>query len=238
MPKIPDVLLQKLMDMPDNFVDEACKKMGITDTLEFQLYMDAPFVINKSSKNYLRKVLSSSDTAKIQAIYSEIELGLMLGGCVPYIGIIVNIVDACFCFALGNMFGCFIAIISCFPIPGFKVIGKGLDVIITDLLKKISPTEIAQISKELTKRLQKYYGTIWYKNADVKNGLTTITIELKEIAKRLPNLFAQECMNISLIVDNISTTIHKSIQKNISNTYSVSGKQIRLLRLTERGVNY
>ena len=238
MPRVPDILLQKLMSMPENFVDEACKKLGITDTLQFHIYMDNPLAINKSSKHFLIKVLSSADTQIIEAIYKKIELGLLISGCVPYLGIVVNIVDACFCFALGNMFGCFIAIIACFPIPGFKAVGKGLDVVVSDLLRKISPSEIVLISKELIKKLQRFYRANC-NHEDVKKGLMLIVQELQEISRGLRNPFIIEYSNLSRIIDNLSNFSNKlpnTISNNISHTYSVLGKQVHLLSLTERSV--
>ena len=221
MPKVPDVLLQKFMGMPENFVDEACRKMGITDTLQFHIYMDNPFTVNKSSKHFLMKILSSADTRVIEAIYKKIELGLLLGGCVPYLGIVVNIVDACFCYALGNMFGCFVAIVSCIPIPGFKAVGKGLDVVVSDLLRTISPSEVARISNELIKKLQRFYGAN-YNHEGVKKGLILIVQELQEVSKGLRNPFIIEYSNLSKIIENLSKFPNKlpnSRSNNTSHTY-------------------
>lgn len=233
MPKVPDILLSKLMDIPDACIDEACKKLGITDTLQYHIYMDNPLALNKSSKNFLIKVFSSSDTVALQAVYNKIEIGLLLGGCIPYVGIAVNIIDACFCLALGNIFGCVVAIISCFPIPGFKVVGKGIDKILVELLKKISPDEIAKISRETVKRLQKVYGAGWFNKADVKEGLKIIREEMEEITKQMPNPFTDESFNIRKIIEAFPS---RNLQKDVVTSYGISTKHITFFGLNMRGV--
>lgn len=233
MPKVPDFLLQKLMEMPDAYIDEACRKLGIADTLQYHIYMDSPLALNRSSKNFLIKVFSTADTVALQAIYNKIELGLLLGGCVPYVGIIVNIIDACFCFALGNILGCAVAIISCFPIPGFKVVCKGIDNVLIDILNKISLDEIVKISRETMKRVQKNYGAGWFNNVDFKEALKIIRDEMDEIRKVIPNPFSTESDNILKFIETFPS---RGIQKDIATSYEISYKQINLLSLTERGV--
>ena len=210
MARVPDIVLQILADIPDNYIDAACRKLGISETLEFHLYMDAPLRTNKSCKNFLIGVFSTADTLKLQAIYNKIEFGLLLGGLAPYIGIAVNIIDACFCFALGNYFGCFIAIISCFPIPGFKVVGKGLDKFICSLLRKISPEDIVKISKALNKRLQLFYGSGWLRNPELTEGFISISNELKRLVFKNP--FAVEAITANKIIDVLPI---KKIQREI-----------------------
>lgn len=237
MPKVPSSILKMLIDLPEQQVDIVCRNLKITETTEFKKYLSNNITANKSCKDFLIKELSSSNTTTIQAIYSKIEGFLFIGGCAPGVGIAFNILDACFCFALGNMFGCFVAIISCFPIPGFKVAGKGLEKILVALLRKISPTKLSKFTKELIKKLKNFYGPGIENSGMINKALQTIRIQLEEIIIGLRNPFAEEIIRFfAKIVDTLPPKLSNNIQKGVSQSYSMSYKQTNLLKITERSI--
>lgn len=236
MPKVPPSILKMLIDLPEQQIDTVCKNLRITETAEFKKYLSNNSLSNKSCKGFLLKELSTSNTTAIQAIYNKIEGFLFIGGCAPGVGIAFNIIDACFCFALGNMFGCFVAIISCFPIPGFKVAGKGLEKILVALLKRISPSQLTKFTKELIKKLSNYYGPGIENNGLITKALQIVRLQLEEIIKGLRNPFAEEMVKrFARIVDTLPSKLSNNIQ-NISQSYTVTGKQVKLLKITERGI--
>ena len=235
MPKVPPSILKMLMDLPEQQINIVCRNLKITETTEFKRYLSNNISPNKSCKDFLIKELSSSNTTTIQAIYSKIEGFLFVGGCAPGIGIAFNIVDACFCFALGNMFWCFVAIISCFPIPGFKVAGKGLEKILVALLRNISPTTLSKFSKELIKKLKNFYGPGIENSGMINKALQTIRMQLEEVIIGLRNPFAEEIIRFfARIVDTLPPKFSNNIQKGVSQSYSLLNKQVKLLNITER----
>ena len=235
MPKVPPSILKMLMDLPEQQIDIVCRNLKITETTEFKRYLSNNISPNKSCKDFLIKELSSSNTTTIQAIYSKIEGFLFVGGCAPGIGIAFNIVDACFCFALGNMVGGFGAIISCFPIPGFKVAGKGLEKILVALLRNISPTTLSKFSKELIKKLKNFYGPGIENSGMINKALQTIRMQLEEVIIGLRNPFAEEIIRFfARIVDTLPPKFSNNIQKGVSQSYSLLNKQVKLLNITER----
>lgn len=239
MPKVPPVILKMLIDLPEQQIDVLCRNLKITETTEFKKYLSSTISSNKSCKDFLIKELSSSNTTALQAIYSKIEGFLFIGGCAPGIGIAVNIVDACFCYALGNMFGCLVSIVSCFPIPGFKVAGKGLEKILVGLLRNISPFDLTKFYKELIKKLNNYIGTGHETYGGMMvHALTIIRTRLEELVIGLRNPFADEIIKLfAEIVDKLPSNLSSDIQKGISQSYSMASKQVKLLKLTERSIN-
>ena len=223
------------MDLPEQQIDIVCRNLKITETTEFKRYLSNNISPNKSCKDFLIKELSSSNTTTIQAIYSKIEGFLFVGGCATGIGIAFNIVDACFCFALGNMYGSVVAIISCFPIPGFKVTGKGLEKILVALLRNISPTTLSKFSKELIKKLKNFYGPGIENSGMINKALQTIRMQLEEVIIGLRNPFAEEIIRFfARIVDTLPPKFSNNIQKGVSQSYSLLNKQVKLLNITER----
>lgn len=133
---------------------QVCERIGLTKTLEYGQWTRT--VGGKSgSKEFLQHLLTSGNISAIHKAYDAIEAYLFVGGLVPGLAIPVNVIDACFCFALGNWFGCFLAIVSCFPIPGFKLVGKGFERVFTDIIKKIDVTQMFDFFSALGKRLEK-----------------------------------------------------------------------------------
>ena len=159
MPKVPASILNILKGIPEHQLHTVCSKLKITETMEYRSFVAKNAHVQNPCTTFLETQLTSGNTTTLSKIYHSIEGFLFIGGCAPGIGIAFNLIDACFCFALGNFFGCFVAIISCFPIPGFKVAGKGLEKILVGLLKHISPTKlINSFNKELNKRIVSYLG--------------------------------------------------------------------------------
>lgn len=238
MPKVHPVILKMLIDLPEQQIDVLCRNLKITETTEFKKYLSNTISSHKSCKDFLIKELSSSNTTALQAIYSKIEGLLFIGGCAPGIGIAVNIVDACFCFALGNMFGCLVSIVSCFPIPGFKVAGKGLEKILVGLLRNISPLDLTKFYKELVRKLNNYYGTGPATYGMMVDALKIIRTRLEELVIGLRNPFSDEIIRLfAKIVDKLPSNLSSNIQKGISQSYSMASKQVKLLKLTERSIN-
>lgn len=234
MPKVPPCILVLLIDLPEQQIDIVCRNLKITETIGFKKYLTNNATPNKSCKDFLIKELSSSNTTTIQAIYNKIEGFLFIGGCAPGFGIAFNIIDACFCFALGNMFGCFVAIISCFPIPGFKVAGKGIEKFLIYLFDLIPISELTKFTKELPKRIGNYCG---HNNGDYVKALEVIYIKLNEImALKNPFVSDEKIKAFTKIINRFHTILPDNIQKNIPQSYSVSDKQIKLLGITERSI--
>lgn len=228
MPKVPSSILKMLIDLPEQQIDTVCRRLKITETAEFKKYLSNNISLNKSCKDFLIKELSSSNTTTIQAIYNKIEGFLFVGGCAPGVGIAFNIIDACFCFALGNMFGCFVAIISCFPIPGFKVAGKGLEKILVGLLKRIPIGEITKFTKELLKRLTNYYGPGDQTFGLIHKALQIIRMQLDEIMPGLTGL------KNNIFVEDVKRAFAEIIDKypsNISKSYTISNNQVKFMSI-------
>lgn len=127
---IPQKLFTLIDSIPDNILNRLLK--------------DVDHLIAKQTKGVTGKqgflmLMRAGDNTVLAAIYKVLEAPLMVAGCVGGpIGFAVNIVDAIFCFALGNMFGFCIDVISAFcMVPGAKgvlKIGEGATKIIVSLI--------------------------------------------------------------------------------------------------------
>lgn len=218
MPKVPSSVLRLLTDLPEHQIASVCKSLKITETAEYKKYAVSQVRSSSPCKDFLVAQLGSGNKSVLQNIYSSIEGFLFVGGCAPGIGIAFNLIDACFCFALGNFFGCFVAIVSCFPIPGFKVAGKGLERILSALLKYISPIELLDFTKVLGKRIQNYLG----KNVSPSlfdESLMAIRQQLELLISKMSNPFAQEI--IKKLIKNFPSFSHV-----VSESISKSGKDL------------
>ena len=229
MPKVPASILNILKGIPEHQLHTVCSKLKITETMEYRSFVAKNAHVQNPCTTFLETQLTSGNTTTLSKIYHSIEGFLFIGGCAPGIGIAFNLIDACFCFALGNFFGCFVAIISCFPIPGFKVAGKGLEKILVGLLKHIAPTKlINSFNKELNKRIVSYLG----KNIDSADKyLAIIREQLEEMIVGLNNPFATEIIRaLSEVIKKMPRKVSK-IQKGITDRSSDA------LGIATKGIN-
>ena len=135
MPSIPSGLIHLLEQVEEKNISSVCSKVCLTETAAYKSY-SAKVAKKNCEKEFLINTFAKG--GDIQGIYKAIEPFLFIGGCAPGVGIAFNIIDACFCAALGNWVGAAVAIVSCFPIPGFKVLGKGLEKSMSTVLKEIA----------------------------------------------------------------------------------------------------
>ncbi len=233
MPKVPASILNILKDVPESQLQIVCSKLKITETIEYKLFVSKKSYCQNPCTAFLEMQLTSGNTLTLSKIYHSIEGFLFVGGCAPGIGIAFNLIDACFCFALGNFFGCFIAIISCFPIPGFKVAGKGLEKILAGLLKYISPSKLLNcFNKELNKRLANYLGVGVIENVGTHTKYLCIIRErLEEMIVGLNNPFATEIIRaLGEIIKKMPKRTSK-IQKGINHC------NLSSLEVTTKGID-
>lgn len=219
MPKVPTSILNILKEIPEHQLYTVCNKLKITETIEYKSFLSHNAHCSNPCTQFLEAQLTSGNTSTLSRIYHSIEGFLFVGGCAPGIGIAFNLIDACFCFALGNFFGCFIAIVSCFPIPGFKVAGKGLEKILVGLLKHISPSKLLNcFNKELNKRLANYLGVGFIENVGIHTKYLGIIRErLEEMIVGLNNPFAAEVIRALGKAIRMMPKSTSKIQKGIAN---------------------
>ena len=227
MGTIPSGVVNFLRELPEKDIEKVCSTLKLTENKAFK----GEYLKNRASRTpyteSLVAVFATPDQRILSDIYKSIEGVLFVGGCAPGVGIAFNIIDACFCIALNNWIGAFISVISCFPIPGFKLAGKGLQKLIMSLLVKISPNEISKIFKMLGKQLSK----IGFHTNDcyIKIGQ-----KLEELVEGLNNPFAAEtikvlssavkkmCLNNDVVKSPVSTTKIKPTTANVGNYSQVS----------------
>ena len=152
MAHIPQVLDKLIGDIAEKDMREALTQLNITETKEFKNFC-AHSVSKSPCRDFMRWVFGANRIV-VEALYRKVEMILFLGGCIPAVGIAFNVIDACFCFILGNWLGVLVAILSCFPIPGFKAAGKGLEKFLTAVIKKIPIHEfISRFARMLETRI-------------------------------------------------------------------------------------
>ena len=149
---IPSFFKKTLQDIPEPLLETAVKKLKID-----QLPVFKKFAVGKTASKTLYGDfvlhLFSLDKSLIRDIYKIVEPLLFVGGCVPAAGIAFNIIDAIFCFLLGNWLGCAVAILACIPIPGFKLAGKGFEKFFVEILKRFKPKHFLDFTKALGKKI-------------------------------------------------------------------------------------
>lgn len=237
MPTVPASIIKLLKEVPEMQLQTVCNKLKITDTLEYKSFIARNPKVNNPCTTFLETQLTSGNTSTLSKLYRSIEGFLFIGGCAPGIGIAFNLIDACFCYALGNFFGCFMSIISCFPIPGFKVAGKGLEKMLVGLLKHISPSKLLNnFHKELHKRLINYLGKGKIGDAGIYHKyLCTIREQLEAMVSGLNNPFATEVIRaLGRVINNLPTNGSK-IVKEIS-TGKMSPLEIKIKGISILGV--
>lgn len=183
--KVPSCLMQLVEDVPERCFAEAFRILKINEMSVFKKYC-AKTCSKDICKNFILSMFGA-DITTVQLIYAKIEKILFVGGCAPGVGIAFNLIDACFCFILGNWLGLIVAILSCFPIPGFKVVGKGLEKFLTIAIKKIP---IGKISSDFIKLIGKRVYLL--RNFVVKDPYRVIADRVRDVVKEVNNPFAQE----------------------------------------------
>lgn len=188
MSNLPSGFIRLLEQIEEKNIVAVCQRLRLTETAVYKSYSTKVAKKNCEKEFLLYTFTGGGD---VQALYKAIEPFLFIGGCAPGIGIAFNIIDACFCAALGNWVGAVIAIVSCFPIPGFKVVGKGLEKGMSALLKEIacniSPNSVLNAMSLLRKQLTKI-GLLGIE----KQGLHTIKpVDYSLIQKQLENMFSE-----------------------------------------------
>lgn len=230
MSKVPAGVVKYLAQLPERDVAKICYALKITNTKAFK-----DFASKSPSKtpcvDFFVDLFTNPNQGALASIYHSVEGALFVGGCAPGIGIAFNIIDACFCIALSNWLGAFIAIISCFPIPGFKLAGKGFEKLLVAILKRISPAEFSKFLKMLGGQLSKigFHAGDCYKQIGKK--LEEIIPELNnpfasEIVKLLAETVKKMCKN-DIVIKNAPRSINKYMIKTETPLLSVTRRNVR-----------
>lgn len=199
-----------IMDLPERNVASVCRSLKLTESAAFKKYAASQCTKETLHREFMISLFSGSG-GELARIYHSIEGVLFVGGCAPGVGIAFNLIDFCFCLALANYIGAFVALISCFPIPGFKLVGKGLDKLIMKLLRAIKPADLFKFVKALGTRLQKigFHSTESY---------ALIRRNLENMVEGLNNPFAEEIVRTLGNILNRFPVTTKNISKAVSKT--------------------
>ena len=228
MAQIPTFLLSVVRDVPDKKFEAVLVKLGVTEKDVFKKYACGRVVSDTFYGDFVLS-LFSCERATVAALYKSIEGVLFFFFFAPGLGIAFNLVDACFCFILGNWLGCFVAIVSCFPIPGFKLAGKGAEKFILVLINRISPTQLSSFVKKLGERLSKI---------DFHSGDSYIAIrkQIESLITELHNPFAEGIINeLSKIIKRFPTShdvVSNSVNKSGKELFQSHSVQSKLLEIT------
>lgn len=214
MVKIPSFLLNMVKDVPETTLETVLKTLKITEKDSFKKFALSRATSKSLYGDFILN-LFLCDKMVVASLYKSIEGVLFIGGCAPGFGIAFNLVDACFCFILGNWLGCFVAVVSCFPIPGFKIAGKGIEKFIMNILKRISPNDLMKFINKVGRRLE----TIGYHSTE---AYMAIRKQIEEIIPNLHNPFAE------VIITEFSKIIKRFpvSQKAISGSVCKTGKEL------------
>lgn len=227
MGKVPPGVINFLRQLPEKDIEKVCITLKLSENKTFKGVMAKNGTSKTPYTESLVSIFANPNQGLLAEIYKSIEGILFVGGCAPGVGIAFNLIDACFCIALGNWIGAFIAIISCFPIPGFKLAGKGLQKLIMSLLANISPTEMMKIIKLLGKQLSRI-------GFHTNECYIIIGQKLEELVVGLNNPFAVEtikvlsaavkkmCRNNNVAKSSASATKIKPTTANVGNYSQVS----------------
>ena len=181
----PSCLIHFLNDVPEHHLAYVLQSLKITETEFFKKYC-VSHVGSSMCRDFILS-LFNTDKVVIQTLYHKIEGVLIIGGCAPGLGIAFNIIDACFCYILCNWLGLVVAILSCFPIPGFKAAGKGLEKFLTVAIKNIPLKKLVNnFTKTIGDRI-----TLLHRLMDA-HPYVTIQKEIKKYVTELNNPFSEE----------------------------------------------
>lgn len=225
MAKVPTFLFNALNDIPEVALEKVFKSLKVTEKDVFKKHLAAHATSKTIYKDFVLS-LFGCDRAVVASLYATVEGVLFVGGCAPGIGIAFNLIDACFCFILGNWLGCFVAIISCFPIPGFKIAGKGLEKFFVAILHKISPQQLLSLTKKIGIRLSR----IGF-HADKSYMMIREQIEkmIPEIHNPFVETIIRELSNIikkyPVATSKMSNSVCKT-GKELTDIYTIQSKQV------------
>lgn len=212
---VPHVFTQLLNDVPEHCIEKVICLTKINETAFFKNYC-----LKQGNRVIYRDFILSlfnADRAVIQSLYNRIECILIVGGCTPALGIAFNVIDGIFCFLLGNWLGLVVAILSCFPIPGFKVAGKGLEKFLTTAIKRIPIDKIiSSFTRQLGIRIELFRTLV--------NATPYVTIQktLRELITELNNPFAEEVMvQLSNVIRKFGPRLE---EKTISETVKMTSQ--------------
>lgn len=196
MREIVEYLLRWLFEVSEHNIATAFKMLRLTETELYKrlISRSASGVAQGSVYKEFFSMAISLPRSELQVIYASIEGALMIGGCIPMVGIAINIIDAIFCVLLGNWIGAFIAIISCFPIPGFKIAGKGLGKVLSKILAKVPILDVPRAIRMLGKKID---GLRWCIPAayDLPKVYKIIASRLRALLPEFSNPFAQALLD-------------------------------------------
>ncbi len=234
MSGIPSFFLNMIKDVPEATFEKVLKTLKITEKDSFKKYAQTRASSQALYGDFVLG-LFSYDKRVVASLYKSIEGVLFIGGCAPGFGIAFNLIDACFCYILGNWLGCFVAIVSCFPIPGFKIVGKGLEKFLLNTLKKISPAGMLALINRLGKKLS----SIGFQST---NSYIIIRQQIEKFIPELHNPFAETIIReLSKVIRKFPVSekaISKSVCKTgeeLLNAYSIRPK--KLLELSTKATH-
>lgn len=220
--RLPTPLLKMIGDVPEHYLAEAFKILKISETQVFRKFSAGS--VGRSVYHDFLLSLGNADRTVVLSLYKRIEAILFIGGCAPGLGIAFNLIDACFCFLLHNWFGLVIAILSCFPIPGFKAAGKGVEKLLTAAIKRIPVNKLVDLfTKQLGKRLNLLRNFV--------NDKPYITIQkaVREYVTEVNNPFAEEIIQqLNKIIIKFGPRLE---EKGISGTVKMNSKKFGTLLL-------
>lgn len=223
-------LVHLLRQLPEKNIEKVCAKLKLTDNKVFSEMMARQQHSISPYTDSLVAIVTNPSKGILLEIYRSIEGVLFVGGCAPGVGLAFNIIDACFCVALGYWIEAFIAIVSCIPIPGLKFVGKGFQKTVMSLLQNISPADMQNMTKLLGRQLTK----IGFHTNDC---YIRIGNKLDEIVDGVGNPFASDTIRL------LYSSIKKMCKNNVP-THSVASfpdkhavqQQRTLLELTNRSI--
>lgn len=221
---INHALTQLLNDVPDIYIEKVIYLAKINETPFFKNYC-----LKQGNRIIYRDFILSlfnADRAVIQALYNKIEYVLTVAGCAPGVGIAFNVIDAVFCFLLSNWLGVVVAIISCFPFPGFKVAGKGLEKFLSAAIKKIPIDKIvSSFTRVLGIRIEMMRTFV------NQTPYVTIQNSLRTLVADLNNPFAEEVM---LQLSNVIRKFGPRLEEKTISSYVKMTPEHTLMDITKR----
>lgn len=230
------VALDFIRKLPEKDIAVVCNRLKLAENKAFKDILSKHAGSHSPYTDSCVEMFSRPNDGVLSSIYYSVENVLFVGGCAPGVGIAFNIVDACFCIVLNNWIGAFVSIISCFPIPGFKLAGKGLEKFVMSVLVNISPVDMQRFFKLLGNRLMK----IGFHSNDC---YIKIGNRLEEVVIGLNNPFAAETIKL------VASAVRKMCKNNRYSPvekYAIQTKGItqggavqpnsRLLTLTQRAI--
>ena len=224
---VPSELVSIMKGIPSKHFDELLTKIPNLGKL---------IPKGKSAKDFLLEAIINGDKATIQALYEPLSLILAAGGCCGGpVGVVFNLLDAAFCFVLGNWIGFSIDILSALLLfPGAKAVLTGVGEAM-----KILPKLLVRYGKEAVniKNI-----TIVIERIKKAGELTSDTLQLlfnicEKHFKEQTLLLGWLADKIAKFADDAVTTTAKT-SKNIGYGLSDVGKKLaKSEEELRRGIN-